>query len=165
MLTGVWSVNGELGEEEAGADGTIPLQAAISFLSKVEPAPELVYLSGPTSPSGGVILVFDTETGKVTDMRESPSESGDFCGSGTISNPQANPGYICVFAETEKNVFPVDFFALLEAFLEEEEAQSNAWISPAPQSGAIAPLTLINPSTGNPAPGGYAKGSWALNTE
>jgi hypothetical protein len=40
VMTGVWAVDGEVGVEE----GETPMQASISYMQEIEPAPDLVYV-------------------------------------------------------------------------------------------------------------------------
>jgi hypothetical protein len=151
VLTGVWSVNGEKGEE---AEGSIPLQAAFSYLESLGSMPDLVYcLEGASTAN-----VIDTSTGTlITNLGCSGEEIEPFCGTGTPANPDAEPGYICVFADTEEELFLADFLKLLSA------EPSPFWISPNPEGGAMAALSVVNFFSEEPTPGGYAKGTWALN--
>jgi Collagen triple helix repeat (20 copies) len=164
VLTGVWSVDGELGVEE----GEVPIQASLSYLQSVSPAPDLVYVGAPGwalfESQGLAAIVVDTETGSAVGFAVGPSEVEGFCGSGTVSSPSAEPGYLCVFAELEEEIQPDALNALIGF-----EEPAPTWVSPAPQTGAVVPFTLSEESgplsVPLESPGGYAKGSWAVNTE
>lgn len=165
-LTGVWSADGEVGDEELGASGEIPIQASISYLAKVEPAPEVVYISSPTE--GSLFEIFGSAHGFVVDPANGTptaqleeSEIATFCGSGTATNPEAEPGNLCVFAQKEEGIRIADFNQL------GLEQPAPHWVSPDPESGAIIPFVLNEKVSFLPfeSPGGYANGSWALNTE
>ena len=157
VLTGVWSVYGEYGEQ---AEGLIPRQVSISYLSKVEPAPDIVYVS-PGLVEG--FQVINPGNGSFTNGGTLPVELEPFCGTGTDSDPQAKPGYLCVFAKTVDDIKPGGF-ELNEEF---EPEPSELWISPDPESGAVIPFLLKEENKFGlfESPGGHANGSWAVNTE
>jgi hypothetical protein len=172
-LTGVWSANGEVGDEELSATGEVPLQAAISYISSIEPSPNLVYVPEPggeiaeilQTEAGAVAFVMDPATGggkPVAELGGSnlvPSgQLGTVCDTGSIASPDAKPGYLCVFVEEEAGVRPAAFFKVFGG-------ASPLWKSPSPENGAIVPFTLKEAAIGFASPGGYAKGSWAVNTE
>ena len=164
VLTGVWSANGEIGDEELGATGEVPIQAAISYISKVEPAPDLAYVE-----SSNEVAVFDTATGELKKgiPASNTAEREAICGAGSVANPDAKPGYVCVFEETREGLA----LAERECFNDilEENNPCPAWESPDPNSGAIVSFQLNEkdviflPPFESPA--GHAKGSWAVNTE
>ena len=160
VLTGVWGVGGERGSKE----GKAPLEAAINYGQQIEPAPKLVYVAAADGSFadewsfGGVIVgfVIDTKTGTFVESlvpEENPAAVEEHCGSGTIANPSAEPGTLCVFVETE-GLEPAGLVALIN-----EGKPSPFWVSPDPESGAIVPFDVANPSEG------YAKGSWAVNVK
>ncbi|HWM55683.1 MAG TPA: hypothetical protein VNO20_09875 [Solirubrobacterales bacterium] len=150
VLTGVWSADGERGEDEGGT----PIQASISYLSTVEPPPDLAYIF--TAQTGYVV---DTEQGTLIEPINKSPEREARCGTGTVSTPDAKPGNLCVFVETESEIRIADESKF---FLEEA---SPLWKSPAPESGAIVPFELESEIFETEFPGGYARGSWAVNTE
>jgi hypothetical protein len=138
------------------------LQVPISYLQKVAPAPQLVYVVSTSSPVfaccfAGVAV--DTSTGAATILEE-PEEVEPLCGTGTFANPDAKPGNLCVFAEVESGIRPA--FKSIVAL-----GESPLWISPAPEHGAVVPFTLKEDVVGSfpdiESPGGFANGSWALS--
>jgi hypothetical protein len=135
-LTGVWAQTITVAGKSQ--------QVAISYLKKIEPAPTLVAVAEPVA---GFAYLFDTATGAIAGELEG-AEIATYCGSGTVSNPQAEPGYLCVFESAD----PDDG---IQFGLAEEPAY---WKSPDPESGAVFPVTAA-------AVGDAGDGSWALNTE
>jgi Collagen triple helix repeat (20 copies) len=154
-ITGVWSVNGEEGNDA----GAIPLHVSISYLQKIEPAPTLDYIK----PGGTVGVAMNTETGEggpLTNATQVAAKCG-VSGSGAVSAPSAQPGNLCVFAKTENAIQPAKWGSVLFG------GQSNLWKSPAPKVGAIVPFSLEEEIEEEevlfPASiGGFANGSWAL---
>jgi hypothetical protein len=136
-LTGVWTATITVAGKTQ--------QVAISYLKKIEPAPTLVVVADPTF--GGFAYRFDTATGAIAGELEG-AEIATYCGSGTVSNPQAEPGNLCVFESAD----PQDGIQFGSA---EEPVY---WKSPDPESGAVFPVTAA-------AVGDAGDGSWALNTE
>jgi hypothetical protein len=133
-LSGVWEVTGA----QATAQFT-----AISYLTQVEPAPELVYVYSPETFGVEYATVFNTETGATTTEEIEGAEAiEDYCGAGTISDPDAEPGYLCVFVATKGALPAADPPARI--------------VSPDPNSGAILPVFLVESD--------HARGSWAVNT-
>jgi hypothetical protein len=135
VLTGVWAQTITVAGQ--------PQEIAISYLAKVEPAPDLVAVG---EANANLALVFDTATGAIKAELEG-SEVPDYCGSGTVSNPNAEPGYLCVFESNDPS-------GGIHFGLAEEPAY---WTSPDPQSGALFPVAGEL--------GKFTSGSWALNTE
>jgi Collagen triple helix repeat (20 copies) len=164
VLTGVWSVDGELGFAEGTtkvSEEPIPLQVSISYLKKVEPAPDLVYVL----PGGLQASLIDPETGTSIENGNLETVIEPRCGTGTVANPQAEPGNLCVFAETEEEIKTAGFEVKedLSGF-----EPNPLWASPDPESGAVIPFVLKESLPFNEpidSEGGYAKGSWAVNTE
>jgi hypothetical protein len=64
-----------------------------------------------------------------------------------------------VFSAVQKDLIGADAFKL------QIEGSSPLWKSPDPESGAIVPFALTEEFLGFEKPGGYANGSWAVNTE
>jgi hypothetical protein len=162
----VWSASAEEGAE----GGTVPIPVSISYPQQVESARDVVYVMPATGGGGGLafFLVVDTETGAFVTLGGSgTAEQEPYCGTGTATNPQAEPGYICVFESGP----PPGTFAQIRPYkfgeLAGEEKSQPSWVSPDPQSGVVIPFTIEEDAVlGTPASsGGYAKGSWALNTE
>ncbi len=158
VLTGVWSAGGEKG----AAGGSVPLLASISYLLGLKNTPKVVYVGAPggffKTETGLEAIVIDQETGKVTSSAQTPAELEVLCGSGTIANPSAKPGSLCVFAQVEEAI-PAD---LAKLFLAES---SNFWINPTPKNGVALPFTLKEAELGFETTGGIAKGSWAVSTQ
>lgn len=153
-IVGTWSANGEAGAEE----GKIPLQASISFVKSISPAPDLVYrMIG----FGGATFAFNTETGAPIDFEVTSKEFEERCGTGTVTIPDAKPGNLCVYVGTEQGLLPAGFGKLAE----ENEAPIARWASPSPTTGAIIPLVLNEPVFEFESLGGFANGSWAVGFE
>jgi hypothetical protein len=153
----VWSAAaGPYAEAVAfGVPGDATASAAISYLSEVELAPEIVYVAAPDNPQlGGVFFVIDPTDGTLNTEGEVASELAPFCGAGTPADPQAEPGYICVFASKEHQMLFADYTALSGG------QPSEYWVSPDPESGVILPFS-VNQGQEN----GEVAGSWAVNTE
>ena len=153
-ITGVWSVNGEEGNQ----GGTVPLQVSISYLQKIEPAPKLAFVL----PGGQEGMLVNTATGVNEQLLGNAAAVETRCGTsgaGAVADPDAEPGFLCFFVGTQNEVLPADFG---ELFFPPE--QSDQWISPAPESGAIIPFSLEEDPILEtpPSPGGYAQGSWAV---
>jgi hypothetical protein len=102
----------------------------------MEPAPDLVLVA---PPAANYAIVINTATGATLAELEG-SEIEDYCGSGSLSDPQAESGNICVYEVPS-----------LTASI------SGGVASPDPESGAA--FTVLG------TPGATATGSWALNTE
>ena len=159
-LTGVWSANGELGEEEEGATGEVPIQASISYLQALSTAPEIVYVP-PTSFGTAKAVVINPSSGEATGVAETIAGLEALCNTGTVAAPDAKAGKLCVFAAKEEGVQIYGLNGFFEA-----GSPSPAWVSPSPKNGAIIPFTLKESESGHAFPisssGGYARGSWAL---
>jgi collagen triple helix repeat protein len=159
VLIGTWSVDGEVGEEEKGATGEVPRQASISYLEKIEPSPDVVYIF----PGGASASVIDPQEGKVLESG-GPELIESRCGIGAASGgPNAQPGNLCLFASLVKTIKEAGFKLNFQTF---EFDPNPLWISPDPEGGVVVPFVLkeafsppINSS------GGYARGSWAVNNE
>lgn len=159
-LTGVWTVDGEVGE----AEGAVKPQVSISYLAAIEPAPDLVYVVGPLGEAafGGeeVALVVDTENGKLIEPVEGGAAIEARCPGNDPANPEAEPGNLCVFADTEEEIVPADVLPLVSG------GELSSWTSPDPESGAVIPFTFKDTEIfGLNSPGGFAKGSWAVTAE
>jgi hypothetical protein len=154
VTSGVWSVNGEVGEDEASD----PLQVSISYLAEISSAPDIAYVE----PSGTAGLVVDSGTGSLIAFPSSAGQLAPYCGSGTVASPEAEPGYLCVYAKKVEGLQLADL-----AKVAVELVPSPLWVSPNPESGAIVPFTLKEGGefTAFESPGGYANGSWAVNRE
>ncbi len=149
ICTGVWTVAGE----ESG----IPRQVAISYPVQIDPAPERVAVIEPggttgltVDPSNGFI----TAPGSLNNATDVEAVCGT-SGAGAVANPQAEPGNLCVFAETLQAPYftnNADFEWLFG------EKGLPEWVSPDPNSGAVIPFSFEGAE-------GYSKGSWAVNTE
>lgn len=119
----------------------------------------------PTSVRGGEFgVVVDPETGALVEIFNGPEGVEERCGvsgANAVANPDAEPGTLCVFAGTEEKL------RALEEPIIGAPNQSDLWISPAPESGAVVPFSLGEQEIFEfPAStGGYADGSWAVNTE
>jgi hypothetical protein len=145
-------VNGEAGS----AGGTIPLQASISYIEKIEPAPKLAFVF----VGGEEGLLLNDATGAVEGSltKEGVEEHCGVAGAGAAAAPSAEPGNLCVFVGTMNEVSPADFLQLIII-----TGQSDKWKSPAPTSGAIVPFALEEfGNFGVITEGGFASGSWAV---
>lgn len=165
-LTGVWSVDGEVGEEEAGATGEVPRFISINYLQTLNPAPEIVYVGAPGWALGAfnaLAVQVDPATGLATGPEGGAIVTQEqleaVCGTGTVASPEAEEGNLCVFAEVEEGIRVAEQQTLVFS-----ESATN-WISPSPENGALIPFTLKETPSFLPAiesPGGFARGSWAL---
>ena len=151
VITGVWSVNGEAGEDEA----SIPLQVSISYLDEIAPALDVAFIF----PGNSEGIVIDTATGAPI-ATPSSGQIPTYCGAGTAANPDAEPGYVCVFADTLEGLVLADT-AKFVIFGE----PSEKWISPDPESGALVVFTLKEEELAFESLGGNGNGSWAANRE
>ena len=130
LLTGIWAVGAELGVEELY---DVPIQAPISYGTTLSAAPDVMYVFSPSGSFGGFAYVIDPTDGSLVGQLEHPAEIEADCGTGTFSSPSAEPGYLCVFGETEEEMvigpLPIGV----------PKAQ---WVSPDPEIGAVIPFTL-----------------------
>lgn len=115
---------------------------------------------GNNGQNGNDGAAVSTENGSVSgpEYMLTTAEVEAACGSGTVASPDAEPGYLCVFAGEEEEI-EVDATPLFAAF------ENPRFISPSPTNGAVVPFTINDPTLGFESTGGHAKGSWALNTE
>lgn len=86
-LTGVWSTGG-FGEKEKNAD-LVP----ISFAFPVSPVPDAVFVKEP-----GLGLFVDASTGNLEAVLSTEEEVEAFC-PGSPTEPQAEPGAVCVYVD------------------------------------------------------------------
>jgi hypothetical protein len=130
-LTGVWAGRFNTGE----AKGV----AAISYPIRVNPAPTSLVVPGPGLTSG---VLYNVETGVPVALLATEAEVDAYC-PGTASNPEANPGVLCIYRGIQQQ----------NGSIEDE----GPFASPDPTSGQ--PIPLQDTSTGTP---GYANGTWAV---
>lgn len=132
VCTGVWSTG-----FFPTADITWPV--TISYPAPISPAPKVVWVFAAFG--GEAATVFNPETGAELETVEEASAVEALCGVGTAANPDAEPGFLCVFPSEEVNA---------------GISETNAG-SPDPEAGALL-------SIGANA-NGHAKGTWAVNTQ
>ena len=152
ICTGVWEVHAE----EGVAEGAVPARAAISYLTTIEPAPVIAYIL----PEGTSGVAIDPSTGNlVVSLDQTAIEAR--CGTGTLAAPSAESGNVCVWVQAEEDIK----FAEIEPLL--VSGHADLWESPSPTTGVMIPFSLEEQSivAFPDSTGGYALGSWAVNTQ
>jgi hypothetical protein len=113
------------------------------------------------TPGGTEGFAIDPSTGNTIATLTTTAAIEARCGTGTLAAPSAESGNVCVWAEAEENIKVAEFEGVLFA------GHGDLWESPSPTNGVIIPFSLEEQAAFSiPAStGGYALGSWAVNTQ
>jgi len=119
--------------------------ASISFPIRVSPAPSTeVWIQS----NGETALLINPQTGAVTGIIEEEPEEVEALCPGSVANPQAEPGNVCLYTKIEEEAsFDIGIFA--------KPARAT---SPDPEAGVLMSFQ----STGGT---GLISGSWAVTAE